>query len=434
MSEAWSHRGAAAIRRMVEYAPASGSLALWVRHQDLPGDARDPPAVTDGLTIFYGSGFATLPLEQQSGLIARLVLHIALRHAPRQRALQALVSDVDAQLYQLCADALVHSMLAPLPWLSLPGTAPDLVQLLASVLGEATDPASALRQWDVERLYRAIDDRSPAQHSGRTLARASAQASQPASGGRRIDGPRAARARLLAAGTTRTLVGAAEPGLPPEAECAQAREWHLRLQRAQAADGEFSLLRLLPGDPADARTPWQQVLRMRLGRALSVQAAPSWSRPSRSWIANQGRAGRHRRMPFEPGWLPGRRVPRLVLMIDVSGSIDAPLLERFAAELRAILRRLEAGLVLVIGDDQVREVVHLRAGQGTWPDLAFGGGGGTDFTPLLREADRHGPDLGILLTDLEGPARFRPAWPVLWAVPASQAHLQAPFGRRLLLD
>ena len=38
-------------------------------------------------------------------------------------------------------------------------------------------------------------------------------------------------------------------------------------------------------------------------------------------------------MPFEPGVLPSRRVPRLVLVVDVSGSIDEPLLQRFAREM-----------------------------------------------------------------------------------------------------
>jgi predicted metal-dependent peptidase len=60
-------------------------------------------------------------------------------------------------------------------------------------------------------------------------------------------------------------------------------------------------------------------------------------------------------------------------------------------------------------------------------------GGGTDFTPLLREADRHAPDIGVVLTDLQGPATFRPRWPVLWAVPPAWAHAEPPFGRRVVL-
>jgi len=65
--------------------------------------------------------------------------------------------------------------------------------------------------------------------------------------------------------------------------------------------------------------------------------------------------------------------------------------------------------------------------------LEFQGGGGTDFTPLLEEADRHRPDIGIVLTDLEGPARWRPPWPVVWAVPGHCTAAAVPFGRRLEL-
>ena len=59
---------------------------------------------------------------------------------------------------------------------------------------------------------------------------------------------------------------------------------------------------------------------------------------------------------------------------------------------------------------------------------------GTDFMPLLEEADRHRPDIGVVLTDLDGPARFQPRWPVIWAVPEINAAAVAPFGRKLVLE
>jgi predicted metal-dependent peptidase len=139
-------------------------------------------------------------------------------------------------------------------------------------------------------------------------------------------------------------------------------------------------------------------------------------------------------MPWEPGRVSSRRVPRLAVIVDVSGSIDDALLARFAVELDAITRRAEAGLVLVVGDDRVRRVETRAPGDSGLREVAFDGGGGTDFTPLLEAADAHRPDVGIVLTDLEGPARFRPRWPVVWAVPASHAHAVAPFGRTLVLD
>jgi hypothetical protein len=145
------------------------------------------------------------------------------------------------------------------------------------------------------------------------------------------------------------------------------------------------------------------------------------------------RAGARHRLPWEPGITPSKSVPRLVVIVDVSGSIEDSLLERFAREIEAITRRLEAGLVLVIGDDQVRHVVQCEPGRSNLRAIEFKGRGGTDFTPLLEEADRHHPDIGVVLTDLQGPARFRPRWPVLWAVPEAFAHAVQPFGRRLRL-
>ena len=38
-----------------------------------------------------------------------------------------------------------------------------------------------------------------------------------------------------------------------------------------------------------------------------------------------------------------------------------------------------------------------------------------------RRPTRHRPDIVVVLTDLDGPARFRPRWPVIWAVPEAHA-------------
>ena len=83
------HRGTRAIQRMVEYAPSSGGLALWVHHLDVtdesdpstgkaaPGAATAPLVTTDGHTIRYSPGFEVLPLAEQVGWVAHEVLHIA---------------------------------------------------------------------------------------------------------------------------------------------------------------------------------------------------------------------------------------------------------------------------------------------------------------------------------------------------------------------
>ena len=464
-----SHRGTRAIQRLVEFAPSSGGLALWAQHRDLAdepgasGQAGAPPVTTDGRTVHYGAGFERLPLAEQTGLVAHEVLHIALRHPQRLIDLRRVLGDVDARLYNICADAIVNSALGHLSWLALPKGAVSLERLLVRTLGLDIGPESALLEWDVERLYRAIDDRRPADSGGRSAARktssgGSGNAADPAGSGgtrpqpssasapsesrpdpTRDDGPRAASVRALGAHSMPDLLPGPDTEDAPEAQAEQARQWSERILRAHAGDGEFSLLRTLLRDLPHSRVPWEQLLRTQLARGLSTRPDLSWSRPARSYIANQGRSGPNRRMPWEPGYSGTKKVPQLVLVVDVSGSIEDGLLARFGREIEALSRRLEAGVVLVIGDDRVRRVERFAPG-GLKPraidlgKIQFSGGGGTDFTPLLEEAGRHRPDLVVVLTDLDGPARCRPRWPVLWAVPGTHAGAVPPFGRLLVLE
>jgi predicted metal-dependent peptidase len=430
------HRGQAAVQCMVEYAPSSGALALWCHHVDVDADAaagaRAAPVFTDGHTVFYTPAFERLPLPVQTGWVAHQVLHIALRHAQRMTAWRARRGTVDERLFNLCADAVVNGALAPLRWLRLPDGALRLDDLVDQVLGLPQTLDEALQQWDVERLYDAVDDRRAPDGRGN-------EAAERETGDRRehtrADGPRATRLRQLGAATARDLQPAAgdAESSHPEDEADTLHTWAERLLRAQAGDGDQALLRVPLADLPRSRTPWELVLRTQLRRALAHRPAPSWSRPSRSWLANRGRAGPHRRMPWEPGTTASQAVPRLALVVDLSGSIDDALLGRFAREVAAITRRLEAPVRLVAGDLAVRHAAWLAPGTVELADLKLTGGGGTDFTPLLREADEARPDLVVVLTDLDGPARHRPRAPVLWAVPPAHAQAQAPFGRVLVL-
>jgi predicted metal-dependent peptidase len=438
------HRGRRAVQRLVEYAPASGSLALWVAHRDVTEDealaheAGRLPAWTDGRCIHYTPAFDDLGLEAQTGWVAHELLHIALRHGPRFRALQRRLGDVDLALFNRCADAIVNSALAPAAWLKLPAQALTLPVLLDQVLGTTRSDEAALLEWDVERLYAAVDDRQRQEEPDERRSRGREGGGH---GGRR-DGPRAATLRTLGGRDSEDLKPAPEGADAVVAEAEQAREWGDRLLRGHSGDGAFSILRSLPRDLPQVHTPWEQVLRTQVARALAPRLAENPSRPARSWLANQGRVGRpaRGRLPWAPGLTHTKRVPRLVLVLDVSGSIDEPLLARFAAELAALTRRLDTAVTVVVGDDAVRSVHRLAPGRVGVKDLlawaAVPGAGNTDFTPLLEEATRHHPDLTVVLTDLEGPARHRPPGVLLWAVPpgADEAAVAAaPFGRVLRL-
>jgi hypothetical protein len=437
---------------MVEFAPSTGGLALWIRHQDVRADADVQTVMTDGNTIYYGAAFNNLPLREQTGLVAHEVLHVALRHPQRFLDLQRLIGDVDLQLFTTCADAIVNSTLEHLAWLRLPAGSVYLDRLLVVALGMHEDAQTALLRWDVEALYRAIDDRLMPDQNSRQQARnngsSSASASSAGSSGRggprdasdnqaprqRQDGRRSAVVRTLGARGHADLIPNEATQCSAEAEAEQAREHAERLLRGHVNDGDFSMLRALIADLPRVRTPWEQVLRTRLARALAPRPSVSWSRPTRSYIANQGRSGTNRRLPWEPGFSQSAWVPRIAVIVDVSGSVDAELMARFAHEIEAIARRQEAGLVLIVGDNRVRRVEVFKAAKADLRNIEFHGGGGTDFTPLLEEADKYRPDIGVVLTDLEGPARFRPRWPVIWTVPGAHTHAVPPFGRKLVLS
>ncbi|MEO1575815.1 MAG: VWA-like domain-containing protein, partial [Pseudomonadota bacterium] len=202
--------------------------------------------------------------------------------------------------------------------------------------------------------------------------------------------------------------------------------------RGHASDGAFSLLRAVAADLPSSRVPWPKVLRRYTGRALMPEPELSWSRPSRSWLANRGRTPGGRRLPMEPGVLGSRLAPRLAVIVDISGSIDDGLMARFFGHLQAITRRTRAVAVVILGDDHVRQVIEGPPGRLALPP-GVDGGGGTDFEPLLAEAARHRPDLAVVLTDLDGPAGRAPSFPVLWAVTGG-APARAPFGRAIQVE
>jgi hypothetical protein len=433
----YRHRGTRAIQRMVEYAPSTGGLALWVRHVDLGRDEKvKAPVATDGNALYYAAGFEDLPLEEQAGWVAHEVLHIALRHPQRLHDLRQLLGDVDHGLFNICADAIVNSTISHLGWLKLPASAVLLDRLLCIALGEQHSVEKALMQWDVEKLYRAIDDRRVGARGGLQKNRHERGAGAGAADGgtAREDGPRAARVRMMGLGITADLVPGTDRGWAPESDAEEARVWKERLLRAHAGDGAYSMLRTLIADVPRARTPWEHVLRVQLAHGLTLRPAISWSRPSRSYIANQGRAGPGRRLPWTPGFSSQNPTPHLVVIVDVSGSIEDALLRRYAREIEAISRRQESRLILIVGDAQVRRVSEFMPGRADLRDISFAGGGGTDFTPLLEEADKHKPDVVVVLTDLDGPTNFRPRWPVIWAVPEARAAAVQPFGRKLVLS
>ena len=448
---AHGHRGTRAVQRLVEYAPASGGLALWMQHRDVdtaPARAYWAHATSfkkqwiignDGTTLFYGSAFDSKSLSEQTGLVAHQVLHVALRHVARERDLREKIGDLDATLFALCADAIVNSSLTHLEWLNLPEGSIYLDTVLLRLLGIEEPLDVSLQRWDTESLYRAIDDRQTVGNSSQESGRQSndnANASHSVQNSSREqmhrDGPKATEARQLAASVNRDLIP--DQNEPPERAAEQQQQWSEKLLRAHTADNSQSLMRQLLGDNKPGRISWQHLLRTQLQRSLAQTTDVNWSRPNRSWIANQGRTSSGKRMPWQPGLSYARQCSRLCILVDVSGSVKNVTMQRFANEIDRMMRTHRADVFLIVGDDKVRQQTTLQAGCKPLRSIEFSGGGGTNFEPLLRAASELKPDICVFMTDLDGPAGDPPGWPVLWAVPDHASARPIPFGRMLVLD
>lgn len=399
-----STRAARALAHLGEVDPALAVLALWCRHRDGAGATQ-----TDGDTISYGPGFATLGLPEQVGLVAHHVLHVALRHSDRQAGLaERLGERFDRALYGLAADGIINEVLI-LAGHAVPRPAVTLCELLAEAGLPAPSAVAALERWDADRLAMALH----------------------------ADPKRAERLREW--GATRGFAVDLGLGEPDESgETQKAADWRNQILRAMEAGRKagagIGRLGAILADLAPPSVPWEIVLRGLLARALTERPHPSWRRPSGMWLAQMSHAARSGGL--EPAFQPGRARmdsrPRLVVGLDTSSSIDAQAMGLFAAEAEGIARRTGAEVHLMGFDEAVFATQRLDpAGWQGLRDPILRRGGGTDYADLFDKAAKLVPAMLVVLSDLDAELPPKPGFPVLWAVPRKVA--APPYGRVLVI-
>lgn len=416
-----SPRATRALTVLAERDPAFAALSLWVHNRDAEPEAAPPgaegaPAWTDGVTVFYAPGFAAAADEEQVGLAAHQIAHVAFRHVPRGRALALGLGDrFDPALYGLAADAIVNEMLL-LAGYVLPRPCPRLVPLLGEVLGERVTAEQALAAWDVERLTLALLDTRP-------QTAAPGRRAQPGRGGSPAEAAQR-HARTLGYRPDLDLRHGA-PGAGQEPEAGGDAERRQRLSRALlegrlAGRGIGALTATLADLPA-SEVPWERHLRALAARALAAHPTPTWQRPTGRWLALDGDARRRGTVgpPFEPGQRRMRPVPRLALLLDTSSSVDGTTLALFAAQVAGIGRRVGGEVHLIVFDDGVRRQERMQGAD--WPSalarMPFSRGGGTDYAEAFERAAALTPSALVVLTDLGAPLPPEPRVPVIWGVP-----------------
>ena len=174
-----------------------------------------------------------------------------------------------------------------------------------------------------------------------------------------------------------------------------------------------------------SRLDWRTLLRRYMTDAASRDY--SWSVPNRRFI--------------DGGlYLPSIRsegIETIAVIVDTSGSLPAPTLAEFWAELREVAAEIRPDTVVVLQVDAAVQDAAEYAPDDLPDEIAIKGRGGTDFRPGFAWLDEQGVRPGVCLyfTDMECSSypEAEPPYPVVfvnWSHPPS-AWNREPWGERV---
>lgn len=469
MTNAHSERATVALRKLAEFDPAFMSLSLWANHRDTDGfDIKTTtidesgnieenakkfelaPAYTDGRAIYYGTAFADWSMENQMAVCAHEIMHIAFSHVNRGKALAMRLGNLyDAKVFNIATDAIINETLR-LAGYRLPGNCIYLVELMQKVFNEKVSADDAVGEWDAEKLYmRIMNERQNQQGGGgQGQQQGSSQSSGQSQGGGSGEEPgsdgdgktQAERAKEYAESKDFQDDLDTSGKLTPE-DAQEDNNWKQRVERAmrhgkQAGKGVGKLGHKI-ADLPKSRVPWELILRRLVNKAVTRTPRMSYASPARRWIGAEDNA-RRRGLPipaYEPGFVKQNSHPRVVVGVDVSGSVGDAELEIFCGEIASIGKKTGAELHVIVFDTKVISVQKLDGVdfESEIKKVEFARGGGTSFIDLMNHAEEIDPSIIVVLTDLYGPFREKqPRCPVIWAS-ADQKPPEPPYGKLISL-
>lgn len=175
-------------------------------------------------------------------------------------------------------------------------------------------------------------------------------------------------------------------------------------------------------DALEAKVDWRDALREFVTSFCAERDESTWRRPSRRWI------GENVYMPS----LIGESVGRLVIAIDMSGSIGAEEIGQFLGEVKQICERVKPeGIDLLYWDTAVCQ--HEKYEQDQLDNLLAStkpaGGGGTDAACIPAYIAEHKlkPECAVILTDGYVCSWGEWACPTLWGITSQD--IVSPIGK-----
>lgn len=452
-----SQRASRSLQKLAENDPAFSSLSFWINHRD--SDLPIAPAWTDGKTNFYAPKFAEWSLAEQEAVVAHEIMHVALRHVSRGIALRKRLGKAyDHMVWNIATDAIINETLR-LSRKTLPGKCVFLVELLKAVFDEDVTATDAVGHWEAEKLYLRIMAEKPKGSGGTGQGQKSPKggSEQGQGDGEELDGEgkkkdKGAKGQGQGQGDDRTgaqkakdyagardFVGDVDEDGEDSGNPDDDAEWAARVARAKAGTGSGILGHKI-ADLPQVRTPWEVIMRNLVTRAVTIDPRVQMTKPARRWLGMDADANRRGGMTpaYEAGIVRQSDRPKVVVGVDVSGSVDDDLLRRFAAEIAGIGKRTGAEIHVVVFDTAVISCTKMQGM--SWDaeitKIDFARGGGTSFVEVVDLGAKMEASIIVILTDLMGPFGNRPKnIPVIWAIPQEEtpSGYEPPFGKVLSL-
>jgi predicted metal-dependent peptidase len=335
-------------------------------------------ASASGVTLWVNPRFfgGELSAPQRVAVLKHEMLHLLFKHPWRETS-----NMPDAELRNIAADLVVNQFVAP--W-RLPAGAIEL-----SMFPHAGLEPDQTMEWYYGKL-RDFAKSGGAKAAGAIDAATKKFREQGCDSKWHDKGEDGEKAGATGSGEA---AGAVIRGLVVKAKAkTSAKDW---------GNLPAGLARVVDEICAPPKVPWKRLLRLFAGRGARTVLKTSRLREST-------------RFPGEPG-IRIKRLQKVVVAVDTSGSITPELLSDFLAEINGIARA-GAEVTLIQCDCEITGVAAYRHSERP----VFKGGGGTDFDPVmrwLRENRRECFGGCIYLTDGHAAApAIDPRCPVLWVL------------------
>lgn len=480
-----TERAQLALTKLAENDPAFAGWSLWCKHHD--SDLTFAPAWTDGKTISYAKAFEKFTPDEKIAVAAHEIFHVAFRHPARGAALaRRLGPEYKHKTFNIAIDAIVNETLRAANY-KLPKSAIFLVDILDKFLGIKATAEESISEYDSEKLYMLLvkqkmsktkenqknGGKGQGQGQGQNQPQ-NGQGNQPQNGqGQQPQGGQKPQNGQGQGQGNKPEPGPGEPGYDPTASEAleewakemgyegdldeqavqdianqgesddsmEETEWAQRVARGLAqgklAGQGIGKLGYKIADLIQTVTPWEQILRALVQKAVTRQPTPSYMRPTKTFLAMDAHAMAHgiMRPVYEQGVQKIKGVPRVAVGVDVSGSIDNRTLRVFASEIASIGKKTGAEIHVLVFDTEVLTETKMKGDN--WDSeitkLEFARGGGTDFKPVIKRAMELEPSIIVILTDLYADFGPEPKCKVVWAV-EEEGGPTPPFGRVVMMN